>query len=200
MSDDDVSFALAAKSDQLNAMDIMGFDSVITIRDVSVKKTTEQPVWIYFNGDNNRPWKPSKGMLRILSAAWGARAKQWIGKSVQIFCNEEVRYGGKPVGGIQIKALSHIAHDMSFMHSESRGKRVPYPVKKLEVAIQQYPDAEFEQRLPTMIECMTSGKMTLQQVIAHCQKTGALTEAQLKQLEQAAPVELDNENEDEVTE
>ena len=67
----DIGFALEAKSDQLNYDDIADTEVVITISEVQVRKS-DQPVWIFFHGCNNRPWKPSKGMLRILATAWGA--------------------------------------------------------------------------------------------------------------------------------
>ena len=62
----DISATLEAKSDQLNATDIFGAEPVIRVRDVQLKESAEQPIWVYFDGDNNRPWKPSKGMRRIL--------------------------------------------------------------------------------------------------------------------------------------
>jgi hypothetical protein len=41
-----------------------------------------------------------------------------------------------------------------------------------------------------MIDKMNSGEMTIQQVIAHCQKTGGnLTDEQLNQLEMHAPTD-----------
>ena len=91
----DVSFALEAKSDQLNAVDIMGSPLIIRIRDVKVVQAPQQPVWVYFDGDNNRPWKPSKGMLRLLSFGWGNDSSQWIGKYAQIFFEKSVTFGGK---------------------------------------------------------------------------------------------------------
>lgn len=188
---DDISFALAAKSDQLNAMDIQGFEPVLHIRDAKVTKTTEQPVSIYFAGDNNRPWKPSKGMLRILAAAWGTSASQWVGKSAQVFCEPTVRYAGKEVGGIRIRALSHIERDMSFMLSLNRGQRVPYPVSVLQAQTNEYPPAEFDKRFPAMVEAMQDG-MSLQQVIAQCEKQGKLSTDQIARLEQAAPVDIDD--------
>jgi hypothetical protein len=46
-----------------------------------------------------------------------------------------------------------------------------------------------------MAEKMANGDMTLQQVIAQCQKTGQLTAEQVTQLEQAAPIEVHDEDE-----
>lgn len=99
---------LEAKSDQLNAVDIMGYEPVITIRAVELKQSADQPIFIYYEGDNNRPWKPSKGMRRILAAAWGLDSDNWIGKKAKLFFEPSVKWAGAEVGGIRIKALSDI--------------------------------------------------------------------------------------------
>ena len=193
----DVSFALEAKSDQLNAVDIMGAEPVIRVRDVEVQKG-DQPVWIYFDGDNNRPWKPSKGMLRLLAGAWGRDSKQWVGKYARLYFEPTVKYAGQDVGGIRIRALSDIdARGLTFALTINRQKREPYHVPLLVIETAEYPADRFAKALPVMSEKMRNGEMTLQQVIAQCQKTGRLTAEQLAQLEKAAPVEI-HDDEDEV--
>lgn len=187
----DISFALEAKSDQLNAVDIMGVEPIIRIREVRVHKS-EQPVSVYFDGDNNRPWKPSKGMLRILAGAWGRDSSLWVGRHAQIYFEPTVRYAGKDVGGIRIRALSDIEkRGLVFALTISKQKREPYHVPLLVVNSNNYPDDKFSQALPAMTKMMVDGKMTLQQVIAQCQKTGNLSEHQVRALEQAAPLEID---------
>lgn len=194
----DISFALEAKSDQLNAVDIMGYEPVIHIRQVVVKKC-EQPVSIFFDGDNNRPWKPSKGMLRILAGAWGRNSKDWVGKYVKLYFEPSVRFGAHEVGGIQIRALSDIdPRGLTFVQVINRNKRVPYYVPLLEVQETVYPDDKFQAALPAMVEAMREGKMTLQQVIARCQKTGSLTKEQLAQLEAVAPVVIEENDEEQI--
>lgn len=194
----DVGFALEAKSDQLNAVDIMGAEPVIRIRDVKVAKG-DQPVSVYFDGDNNRPWKPSKGMLRILAGAWGRESKQWAGRYVQLYFEPTVMYAGKEVGGIRIKALSDIdARGLNFSLTINRQKREPYHVPMLEVQAAEYPAERFEKALPAMAEKMKTGEMTLPQVVAQCQKTGQLSADQLKRLEDVAPVEIQDHDDDEV--
>lgn len=193
----DVTFALAAKSDQTNAVDILGVEPVIRIREVQVK-TGEQPVSVFYDGDNNRPWKPSKGMLRILAGAWGRESSAWVGKYVQIYCDPSVKYAGQEVGGIRIRALSDIPKQgLQFVEALNRKQRQQYHVNFLEVSANPYPSDRFEKALPVMAAKMQSGEMTLQQVIAQCQKTGQLTTDQLARLEQAAPVEI-HETDDEV--
>ena len=192
----DISYALQAKSDQLNALDIMGNDIVIRIRGVKTSDG-DQPVQVYFDGDNNRPWKPSKGMLRILAAAWGNDAALWTGKYAKIYCEPSVRFGGKEVGGIRIRELSDIdERGLVLTLALNRQQRTPYHVPLLVVPTVEYPDDQFQAALPKMKQAMAAGKMTLQQVIAQCQKTGVLSAKQTKRLEEIAPVEIDEDNEE----
>lgn len=196
----DVSATLEAKSDQLNAVDIMGAEPIIRIREVKVAQG-DQPVSVYFDGDHGRPWKPSKGMRRILAGAWGTDSSNWIGKHAKLYFEPSVMYAGKEVGGVRIRALSDIpAQGMKFAITINRQKREPYLVPLLEIVAAEYPADRFAKALPVMAKKMQEGEMTLQQVIAQCQKTGQLTEDQLAQLEQAAPVEpvVAEDNDDEV--
>ncbi|AUR98274.1 hypothetical protein NVP1248O_60 [Vibrio phage 1.248.O._10N.261.54.F1] len=189
----DVTLAMQAKSDQLNATDIMGVEPIITIRDVKVNAGAQsQKVWIYYHGDNNRPWKPSVGMTRIIAAGWGTNSDNWIGKSVQIFMEPSVIYAGKEVGGIRIRAMSDIPkRGLNATITISRTKREPYPVKFLSMDRPAYPADTFEKGFAAMVDMMESKKMTLEQIIARCQQTGELTEEQFKRLSDAAPVEGD---------
>lgn len=190
-----VSFALEAKSDQLNAMDIMGCDRIIRIRAVNVSKG-DQPVSVFFDGDNNKPWKPSKGMLRILAGAWGIESSAWVGKHACLYFEPSVMYAGKEVGGIRIRSLSDInPKGLQFSLSINRQKREPYILPLLKVEQAEYPSERFNKSLPKMAEAMQKGEMTLQQVIAQCHKTGTLSPEQIKQLEQAAPVEINDDEE-----
>lgn len=198
----DVSFAIEAKSDQLNTMDIVGAEPVLKVTSVTVKAPgTEQPIWVHFEGDHGKPWKPSKGMLRLLSEAWSRDSSAWAGKYVQVYCDPDVKWAGKAVGGIRIRALSDIpAKGMTFLVAENRSTRKPSHIPMLEVKTEAYPEAQFNKALPVMGKKMQAGEMTLQQVIAQCQKTGQLTAAQMKQLEGAAPIEIDTSDDNDTSE
>lgn len=186
---------LEAKSDQLNATDIMGIDLVIRIRDAQLTNSKEQPLSIYFDGDNNRPWKPSKGMRRVLAAGWGADTDNLIGKSVKLYFDETVKYAGKEVGGIRIKAMSDIdKRGMVVVEAINRQQRVPVHVEYLSTEQPDYPADKFTAALPVMAEKMKTGAMTLQQVIAKCQQTGKLSTEQLQQLEAVAPVVVESDD------
>lgn len=104
----DISSALVAKSDQLNAMDLTGAPIVATIAAVAVRRGEPKPVIIDLAGMDGRPWKPSKGMLRIIAHAWGTESDAWVGRSVKLINNPEVIYAGEAVGGIEVIAMSHI--------------------------------------------------------------------------------------------
>lgn len=193
----DVSFALEAKSDQLNALDIVGAEPVIRIREVKViPGAAAQGVWIYFDGDKNRPWKPSKGMLRVLAGAYGRDSSAWVGKRVKIYYESTVKYAGADVGGIRIRALSDIdERGLAFSLRINQKKTEPYHVPLLVMTETAYPADRFDAALPKMGEKMRAGEMTLQQVIAQCQKTGTLTADQVERLEALAPVEIEEPHE-----
>lgn len=103
----DISQALVAKSDQINASDLTGSPIVATIKDVR-KGDPVKPVIIDLEGMDGRPWKPSKGMLRVVAHAWGTESDKWIGRLVKLANNPEVIYAGEKVGGVEVIAMSHI--------------------------------------------------------------------------------------------
>lgn len=103
----DISKALVAKSDQLNASDLTGAPIVATIQGVR-KGDAAKPVIVDLAGMDGRPWKPSKGMLRVVAHAWGTESDVWVGRSVKLVNNPEVIYAGENVGGVEVVAMSHL--------------------------------------------------------------------------------------------
>ena len=103
----DISKALVAKSDQLNASDLTGAPIVATIEAVR-RGDAVKPVIIDLVGMDGRPWKPSKGMLRVIAHAWGTESDAWVGRLVKLTNNPEVIYAGEKVGGVEVIAMSHI--------------------------------------------------------------------------------------------
>jgi hypothetical protein len=126
----DMSSVIVPKSDQINADDLIGREMTITIRDVQIKGGQEQPVSIYFDG-SDKAFRPCKGMSRVLVAAWGADAKNYIGRSLTLYRDPKVKWGGLEVGGIRIKAMSHIDKPMTMAIAESRAVRKPVTVQPL---------------------------------------------------------------------
>ncbi|QEA30413.1 hypothetical protein FGL91_18780 [Microbacterium sp. CBA3102] len=118
----DVSAAIVAKSDQLNAIDLVGRDVTVTIVDVK-PGPADQPVHIITDAYGpSRPWKPSKTALRDIVQVWGTEATVWVGRRLTLFNDPEVLWAGQPVGGIRIRAMSHIEKAFEAKHVITRGK------------------------------------------------------------------------------
>lgn len=130
----DISETIKPKSDQLNADDLIGGAKTIKIRDVKAADAEMQPVSIYFEGDHNKPYKPSKGMRRVLVALWGANAKDYIGRSLTLYRDDAVRFGGIEVGGIRISHASHITEPTRVLETVSKGKRRPITIEVLKAS------------------------------------------------------------------
>ena len=126
----DISSTLAAKSNQLNTDDLISGPITIQISSVSAG-SPEQPVAINYEGDEGKPWYPCKSMRRVLVAAWGADASQYVGRRVTLFRDPEVMYGGIKVGGIRLSHLSDIDAPLSIALTVTRQKRAPYRVQPL---------------------------------------------------------------------
>jgi hypothetical protein len=101
---------MQAKSDQLNFVDIGTSEITLFVVGVTVTNS-DQPVSVYYGGCDNRPYKPSKGMIRVLSEAWGDEADNWVGKYIKLYGEPTVKWAGKEVGGLRIRALSDICEN-----------------------------------------------------------------------------------------
>lgn len=129
----DMSQVIIPKSDQINADDLIGGEMTITIREVKITGGQEQPVSIFFNG-SEKAFRPCKSMSRVLVAAWGADAKAYVGRTLQLYRDPTVKWGGLEVGGIRIRAMSHIEREMTMALTATKGSRKPFTVKPLAAA------------------------------------------------------------------
>lgn len=127
----DMASAIVPKSDQLNADDLIAGPMTITITDVSIRGGQEQPVSIHFEGDNGKPYKSCKSMNRVLVMAWGADAKKYVGRSLTLYRDPEVKWGGMAVGGIRISHMSHLDEPMTMVLTATKGSRKPFKVHPL---------------------------------------------------------------------
>jgi hypothetical protein len=127
----DMTQVIVPKSDQINADDLIAGDMVITITGVNVSPGQEQPVSIQFEG-SGKVFRPCKSMCRVLVAAWGPDAKAYTGRSLTLYRDPTVKWGGMQVGGIRIRSMTHIQADMTMMLSESKSNRKPFRVTAME--------------------------------------------------------------------
>ena len=139
MSQNDVSNlsdTIIPRSDQLNADSLLSGDLTIMVTGVS-RGNAEQPVTIHYQDDNGMPYKPCKSMRKVLIFAWGDDGREWIGKSMTLFNNPEVKWGGVKVGGIRISHMSHIQSDIAISLAATKGKKETHVIKKLVVQNRQ---------------------------------------------------------------
>ena len=130
----DLSQTVAPKSDQLNADDLIAGPRTITVTRVTASDTPEQPVSVYFEGDNGKPWKPCKSMRRVLIAGWGVDASTFTGRSLTIYNDPDVTFGGMKTGGIRISHMSHMDGPLKLALTATKANRAMYTVQPLRVA------------------------------------------------------------------
>ena len=126
----DLSDTIKPKSDQLNADDLLVDDRTIKITAVK-KMAGDQPVFISFEGDDGKPWKPCLTVRRILIALWGKDGDSWVGKSLTIFRDPTVKYAGLEYGGIRVSHMSGLTKKATIVLTTSQGKKKPFTVEPL---------------------------------------------------------------------
>lgn len=166
------------KSDQLNADTLLAGPITVTVTDVR-RGTADQPIDIHIT-DGHQPWKPCKSMRRALISAWGDNGKDWIGKSMTLYCDPSVKFGGVAVGGIRVSHMSDIQSDLSLSLTATRGKRTPHLIKKLEILM--YPEEKFDANLPAWLSAIAAGKATAEAIIGKVEQSGKLTDQQKAQI------------------
>ncbi len=127
----DMTSAIVPKSDQINADDLIGGPRTIRIIGVAISPGADQPVSIKFDDSAGKVWRPCKSMSRVLVAAWGPDANAYVGRSVTLYRDPNVKWGGMAVGGIRISHMTHIDKQLVLALTETKGKRAPFVVKPL---------------------------------------------------------------------
>lgn len=130
----DMASAIAPKSDQINADDLIGGDMVITITGVKVSPGQEQPVSIEFEG-SKKVFRPCKSMSRVLVAAWGPDTSRYLGRSIKLYRDPDVTWAGLKVGGIRIREMTDLdgGRALTIALTEKKGSRKPAVIKPLSV-------------------------------------------------------------------
>lgn len=134
----DMSHFIAPKSDQINADDLIGGPRTITITRVTGNEgNAEQPVNVFFDGDDGKPFRPCKSMRRVMVKVWGADTSKYPGRSMTLYRDPKVKWGGMEVGGIRISHMTDIDSPVVMALTESKQARKPYTVKPLTVEQRQ---------------------------------------------------------------
>lgn len=118
------------KSDQWNYDDFIAGPITFKITDVRVKGGQEQPVEISLEG-TPKFYRPCKSMCRVLVAAWGPDSSVYIGRSLTLYGDPTIKWGGMCVGGIRISHMTNIADTMTMALTVTRANKKPFIVQPL---------------------------------------------------------------------
>ena len=117
------------RSDQYNADDLVAGPRTFTIAGVKPGKA-EQKYDIALEGEE-RVWRPPLTVLRLMLAAWGDEAANWVGQRVTLFRDPKVSFGSDAVGGIRISHMTGIDKPLVEELTVKRGKRGRFTVQPL---------------------------------------------------------------------
>lgn len=117
----DISAFIVAKSDQLNADDLIGGDITVQITGVTITGGKEQPVTFKISG-GHKPWKPCKTTMRVLVFGWeSSNAATYVGKWVRLYREPTVKWAGVETGGIRVSGMSGIKSAFEVALAETKG-------------------------------------------------------------------------------
>lgn len=211
ISREDFAGTTQAKSDQINAVDLVGGSITCRITGIKMTGAPDQPVSISVDA-HRQPWKPSKTFRRVLLLLWPETSPDdWVGRDVVLWCDPEIKWAGEKVGGIAISHASHINERKVFSLAESKSKRKTIVVEPLHYADAPsqaaqpvfWPDEAFAKQLLGAQEKIDSGEIAPDQFIARLEKKAPMTAGQKARVkptpapaaeEMDAPPQMDDED------
>ncbi len=128
----DLTESIAPKSDQLDAIDLLSGPRTFTIDRVTANNS-DQPFNFHLR-EFPRVWRPGKSMRRVIVAAWGSKADNYIGQRVTLYCDQSVTFGNDVTGGTRISHMSGIDKKLSVPLLVKRGKSALFTVQPLPAA------------------------------------------------------------------
>ena len=155
----DITKTTETKSKQLNSDDMTG-NMVIKITRVDVSDNGEQPVSIFFEGDGGKPWKPCKTVRKILKYVWDRETDNYIGRSVELYVDSRVKYGGEEIGGIRIKAMSHIQKKVRLALITAAGRKSIFIIEPL-IVPEPKPERSLDDQKVACREALTANGFDL---------------------------------------
>lgn len=155
----DMTITVVPKSDQINADDLIGGPRTITITRMAIDPISEQPVSVFFDGDNGKPYKACKSMRRVMIRAWGPDASKYVGQSMTLYCDPNVMFGGMKVGGIRISHMTGLSETLNVALTATKAKRAIFTVRPLTIAkpVETKPDP-VKADPPTLATARTKGQ------------------------------------------
>lgn len=163
----DIGDTLAPNGDSIASAEFLGGPRIVTITAARVIKGAERPVEITL-AEFDRPYKPNVTMRRLLVAAWGPRSADYIGRRLELYRDEGVRFGKEPAPGIRISRMSDITEPVS--------PRLPTGRNKSEtITAQPLPDAPVDPAVVDAAHAAINQATTTQkldEIAAHATRIG----------------------------
>lgn len=133
--------AIAPKSDQINAEDLVGRTITVTVRDVQIRAGQEQPISVAIE-ESDKVFRPCKTTARLMVQAWGPDASKYTGRKMTLYRDPSVKWGGVAIGGIRISHMSHLDAPLVVALAENKKNRKVHTVQPLQIEKQvASPDA-----------------------------------------------------------
>lgn len=130
----DLSNTIKPAADQLTADDCLAGPITIKITKVTGNEgNAAQPVNIHFEGDNGKPYRPAKIMRRVLVSVYGPDSSKYVGQSITLYRDPDVRFGGVACGGLRISHMTGIDKLHVLALQMSKGNKKPFSVQPLVV-------------------------------------------------------------------
>lgn len=126
--------SLAARSDQLNAVDLVAGPITVKIRRAIYTHGAEQPL-VLDVGIEGKPYKPGLTCRRILAKLLGGDTENLVGHSLTLYCDMDVKYPKTgEVGGIRISDMTGIPARQEIKAKASQRKVVTYIINPLVIS------------------------------------------------------------------
>jgi hypothetical protein len=135
----DITAALAPKSDQLDAIELVEPRTFTVDTGSQVGQRDGRAVVEIRLVDLDRVWRPSKGMLDVIAACWGLDSSKWAGHRVTLYNDREVKFGPDKVGGTRISHISEIdgPRNLQIRGAGSSGRKQMWHVEPLPAIVQR---------------------------------------------------------------
>jgi len=128
----DISPVIAPDSDEMVAADLIGSPpKVFTIAEVTEAHRDGKTVANIRLEGFPRPWRPGKGMSRVMADNWGVETQGWIGRRVELYGDPDVYFGKEKTGGVRISRLSHISAPKTTRINPRGGRNGTWTVEPL---------------------------------------------------------------------
>jgi hypothetical protein len=174
----DLRATIVPRSDQLNSEQLIHGPLTITVTNVTIG-SAEQPITVNYECQNGRPFKPCLTMRKVLIFAWGADGREWIGRQMTLYNDQQVRFGGAEVGGIRISHMTDIERDIEIRLTATRGKKAMHTIKRIE-RVNSAESERLAQLAATGYDCADIGVAALAQFWKGLSKADQLHFAETK--------------------